>query len=192
MAILSVNELIALSIANGFIPANVSAKAAGVDVNMDVASFAPESITTALTYGLRRMLQDHVNAAAHTFKTAKADAEAKGETFNDGKDFDAAACVADRIAAFVSGELKARTGTAAPAFTEQEEKAYEIVCELRRDAGWGAIATAYSLSKGMPTSERKKAVLDTLATMPDDMKNGVYTEARESLERRKALRGIKV
>lgn len=185
----NVNSLIASAITSGLIPAYVDAKAAGESVKLDVAAFHPETITTAFVYGLRRMLQDHVNAAAHTFKTAKADAESKGETFNDEKPFDAAACVAARIAAFESGDMKARTGTAAT-FTAFEEELYLQAVKVRAASGWGTIATAYSNSKGMPTDERKRIVLAAVAALPESRCAALHATAKASLDAAEALRAL--
>lgn len=190
MSNLSVDQLVAAAIAASIIPATVSAKAAGESVEMDIASFHPETLSTIFAYGARRMLQDHVNAAAHSFKTAKAEAEALGETFNGGKPFDAAACVSDRIAAFVSGDLKARASGTSFAFSEEEDETYTLAVSVRMEKGWGDVATAYTLSKGLSTAERKRAVLDAVAAMPEATRNRLSAIVADRIAARNAVKGL--
>lgn len=83
------------------IPALVTAKAAGVEITMNLEEFDATSIEAIVTYGARRMLQDAVNAQAHVAK-------------KEGVDFDAEAAVEARVEAFRTGSLSVRTGTGDP------------------------------------------------------------------------------
>lgn len=178
MSNLSITDLIALSIAAGFIPATVEAKAQGETVILDVASFHPETIAAVFTYGARRMLQDHVNSAAHQHKAS----DAKDE-------FDAPACIAARIAAFNSGTIGQRA-SGGETFTREDDELYALVIGLRGNSAWGPIATAYSLSKGLSTAERKRAVLTAFESMPDAAKAQARTAVADKIARDDALASL--
>lgn len=179
MSDLSVSALIAAMIREGVIPATVEAKAQGIAVTVDVAAFAPESIGIAFTYGVRRMVQDHVNSAAHQFKSSDAEGE-----------FDAQACIDARLAAFANGSLLTRGNTVTESFTREDNAIYDLVIGLRGNSAWGAIATAWTLSKGLSTTERKRAILAAFDTMPDAAKAKARAIVAEKLAAEDALAAL--
>ena len=93
------------------LPAHIAFKAQGVEGSVDVAKeIHAESFGDVFTYGVRRWIQDNVNSAANS--AAKAGVE----------NFDAKACVADRLKQLATGETRTR-GTGAPGLDPVTAKA---------------------------------------------------------------------
>ena len=172
------------------IPATVDAKAAGVSITMDVNSFHSDAIAAIFAYGARRWMQDYVNAAAHSFKQAKAEAEAKGETF--AAEFDAESVIAARIAQAVSGNMSTRTSGNGETFSAFDDTLYEVAVSVRASSKWPEISTAWSLSKGKPTAERKRLILDTIESLPDPRKLALHRVATERLALAESLSTIDI
>lgn len=153
------------------------------------AEFAPIALEAIMAYGVRRWVQDHVNAAAFTFKKAAEDAAAKGETFNDGKPFDARACITARVDAAKSGVLSTPRG-AGTAFTELESAIYDTVVKVKEGKAFATIKTALADAKGASTTDRMSAVLKAVAALPDDVRLKVIAMAEKALADAKALREL--
>lgn len=178
MSNLSNAELIAAAIAAGLIPATVESKAQGETVILDVSAFHRETFAAVFTYGARRMLQDHVNSAAHQHKQSNA----KG-------DFDASVCIAARVTSFNSGTIGLRA-SGGDTFTREDDELYALVIGLRGNSAWGPIATAYSLSKGLSTAERKRAVLNAFESMPEAAKAKAHEAVADKIARDDALASL--
>ena len=160
------------------LPATIDLTAAGIERSVDPSEFAANALEGIFTYGVRRWFQDHLNAAAHTFKRAAAEAEAKGETFNGGKPFDAAAAFAARLDAAKTGELSARsTGPAAPRFTALETAIYGLAASPAMRKRHAALADAWARSKGLATAERTAAILSAFTAMPEADRKPIETAA---------------
>lgn len=155
----------------------------------DPSEFAPIALESIMAYGVRRWVQDHVNAQAFTFKKAAEDAAAKGETFNDGKAFDARACITARIDAAKSGILSAPRG-AGTAFSDLETAIYETVVKVKDAPAFATIKTALADAKGAPTVDRMSAVLKAVAALPDATRLKVIAMAEKALADAKALREL--
>lgn len=170
-----------MSITSFTLPATVDAKAAGQSITLDVSSFHPDAIAAIFAYGARRWMQDHVNAAAHAFKQSGAEGT-----------FDAQAVIAARIAQAVSGNMTVRAGGTSETFTAFENTLYEVAVGLRGESAWGAISTAWSLSKGKQTDERKRIILDTIETMPEPRRNALHDAAKQRLALAESLKGLDI
>ena len=189
MSNLSVSALIAASIKAEILPATVAAKVQGEAIAMDVAAFHPATIAAIFTYGARRWMQDHVNAAANNFKQAEQDALAKGETFNGGKPFDVQACINARLAQAVSGELTVRTANA-EIFTAMDDAIYDVAVSVKGESGWKELATVWAAAKGLSTTERKRAILDCVAALDESRRAKLSRAAQIRVDAMNALKGI--
>lgn len=153
---------------NASIPTTVAARVQGSDINIDVTKFHADSILAAFTYGVRRMAQDHVNAKAKEAKDA-------------GIKFDAAACIANRIAAFESGELSTRAAST-ESFTAFDNALYDAAVKIKGAAAWSELATAWATSQGASTPERKRAILDTVAALDESRRSKLHNMAQTTID----------
>lgn len=155
----------------------------------DPTEFSPIALEAIMAYGIRRWVQDHVNAAAFTFKKAAEEAAAKGESFNDGKPFDARACIESRVNAAKTGVLSAPRG-AGLAFNETETAIYETVVKVKDAPAFATIKKALADAKGAPTADRMSAVLKAVSALPDPIRAKVVAMAEKALADAKALREL--
>ena len=118
-----------------------------------------------------------------------AEAKAKGKTFNDGKPFDAAACIAQRREQAVTGEIRAR-GESGPSFTPEQDAAYEIIAHADTRKAVPALAKAWIACKGMTSGERKTVMLDALTDMPEAFRDHVTAKALDAITTRASLAAL--
>ncbi len=169
--------------------APVEFSAQGVTETFNLADAAPVAIEGIIAYGIRRWVQDYVNSQAHAFKLAAKEAADKGEAFNDGKPFDAAACIAQRLEQARTGEIRAR-GESGPAFTPEQDAAYEIIAHADTRKAVTTLAKAWSSCKGMTSPERKAAMLAALDAMPQAFRDHVATKAADAIATRTSLAAL--
>ena len=168
---------------------DVEFAAQGVTDTFNLSTAAPLAIEGIIAYGIRRWFQDYVNSQAHAFKLAAAEAKAKGKTFNDGKPFDAAACIAQRREQAVTGEIRAR-GESGPSFTPEQDAAYEIIAHADTRKAVPALAKAWIACKGMTSGERKTVMLDALTDMPEAFRDHVTAKALDAITTRASLAAL--
>lgn len=142
----------------------VELQAQGATFTVDPADFAAIALEGVFTYGVRRWFQDNINSAAHTFKLAKQEAQARGETFNDGKPFDVQAAFAARLESAKTGVLSTPRNSSGPALSAFEEELYIVAVDVK--AKLPALAKAWTDSKGLATAERKSAILAAVNALP--------------------------
>lgn len=153
------------------------------DFTVDPSTFSAIALESVFTYGVRRWFQDHINAAAHTFKLAAQDAESKGAVFNDGKPFDVAACFAARLEAAVTGILSApRTKSGAPGLSAFDESLYVAAYDARKNPAFKPIAKAVAASKGLDTSARKEIVLLAVSGLPEKLSAALRAVAQSKID----------
>lgn len=172
-----------------FTVAPITMTVQGETFTADPSEFAPIALEAIMAYGVRRWVQDHVNAAAFTFKKAAEDAAAKGESFNDGQPFDARACITARIDAAKTGVLSTPRGTGT-AFTDLESAIYETVVKVKDAPAFATIKKALADAKGASTTDRMSTVLKAVAALPDDVRLKVIALAEKTLADAKALREL--
>lgn len=159
-----------------FTVAPVDLSAQGKTFTVNPADFHPLALEGIMAYGVRRWFQDKLNSEAHAVKTAKAEALAKGEEFTGTFDIDAA--FAARLESALSGVLSAprASGGSSPAFTDLQEKVYELA--VAQKATNPALGTAWKAAKGLPTGERKIAVLAAVDALPNAAKFKAVAQAQ--------------
>ena len=154
-----------------------------MDFTVDPAEFSAIALESIFTYGTRRWFQDHINSAAHTFKLAAQEAESKGESFNDGKPFDVAACYQARLAAAVTGILSApRTKSGLPGLSNFDEALYIAAHDARKNPAFKPIAVAIAASKGLDTAQRKADVLFAVSALPEKLSAALHAVAQSKLD----------
>lgn len=180
--------------------APVEFSAQGVTSAFDLSTAAPIAIEGIIAYGVRRWMQDYVNSQAHVFKLAKEEAGkaialavAEGREppapFNDGKPFDAAACIAQRIEQAVSGEIRAR-GESGPSFTPEQDALYEALVHADTRKAIAALAKAWTACKGMTSAERKTAMLEAHAALPAKQRDALSAMAADAIAQRAKLAAL--
>ncbi len=165
----------------------VALEVQGAAFTVDPTEFAPVALEGVFVYGVRRWFQDNINGAAHTFKLAKAEAEKKGETFNDGKPFDVAAAFAARLESAKSGILSTRGTASAPAFTPLEVALYDLAYAMRGNPKFAPIATALKDAKGADTDTRKRAVLAAIDSLDPALAAKLRATAQATVDAMAAL-----
>lgn len=168
-----------------FAVAPVELQAQGVTFTVDPADFAALALEGVFTYGVRRWFQDNINSAAHTFKLAKAEATAKGETFNEGKPFDVQAAFAARLESAKSGILSTPRNSSGPSLSAFDEELYIVAVDVK--AKLPALAKAWTDSKGMATAERKAAMLAAVNALPEAQASKLRAATQTRLDARLSL-----
>ncbi len=168
-----------------FAVAPVELAAQGQTFTVDPTDFAAIALEGVFTYGVRRWFQDNINSAAHTFKLAKAEAAAKGETFNEGKPFDVQAAFASRLEAAKSGILSTPRNSSGPSLSAFDEELYIVAVDVKGKLP--ALAKAWADSKGMPTAERKSAMLSAVNALPEAQASKLRAATQTRLDARLGL-----
>ena len=160
------------------IPETIDLTAAGIERSVDPSTFAAVALEGMFVNAVRRFFQDHLNSMAHTFRKAAEEAAAKGETFNDGKPFDAAAAFDARLDQAKTGNVSTRaSGPAAPRFTPLEDATYALAASPAIRKQHEPLAIAWTACKGMATADRQAAMLDAFGKLSEAARKPIETVA---------------